>query len=701
MVAGSEFTATITLGPDNDRKIRAMTHPVLRFELKKEIPYVLFIDRRPVGCFVNQVTKDGVHFRLSETGEDKYYRHRNIRKLYTRGDLVCFDGPDATDAFSHQLKKKLEKQFLSLPEPQQLAGIKNQWAMQQLDTFEARNGRVTANAIADLHAMAREKFGNLNGLSRPNLYKTRRLWLQSGGKLEAVTPNYQGRGCTDDKLDPRVIELTDFVVKTKFLQRPPISLDVAYAELLDSIAKENKNRPADDQLANPSKSYLRDWIGRLDQYDVTEARYGEQVARQKHGGFGRGETPTRPLEVVEIDHTPIDIIAIDDELEIIIGRVYLTVAIDKFTRCIVGFSIDFEKPSYVSVAKCLANAISFKDYVIERYPDIKNVWPCFGLMHRILVDRGPEFRSVALEMACNALGISIEYTRKRKPHLKGRVERCFRKINKDRFQMVRGTTFSNYMKRNGYKSEKFTVATMSAIEHALHIFVIDDYLQKPHRSLLDTPARKWLKHVEVFPPRMPPSQAYLNIALGREEQQKQVHHYGVELNHIKYSGPGVALIRNHKEYRPKKKYRVKRYDNDLTRIHVLSDSGEWVELIANNAADLVGLTAAHFKTLYDFCREELDESIDRIGIANAVVRFREALSGKRRIKPRATSKADAKRARLQSALDKRESARAPSSRAEPSVSSRPQEDARSGSTPIENARKQHEDTGSWSVEYDS
>ena len=53
-----------------------------------------------------------------------------------------------------------------------------------------------------------------------------------------------------------------------------------------------------------------------------------------------------------------------------------------------------------------------------------------------------------------ALGISIEYTKKKNPHLKAAVERRFRKINKDRFQTVSGTTFSNYMQRNGYQPEK-------------------------------------------------------------------------------------------------------------------------------------------------------------------------------------------------------------------------------------------------------
>ena len=50
----------------------------------------------------------------------------------------------------------------------------------------------------------------------------------------------------------------------------------------------------------------------------------------------------RPLDVVQIDHTPMDIVVVDDLYRQPLGKPYLTLATDVATRCILGFVISFE-----------------------------------------------------------------------------------------------------------------------------------------------------------------------------------------------------------------------------------------------------------------------------------------------------------------------------------------------------------------------
>jgi putative transposase len=57
---------------------------------------------------------------------------------------------------------------------------------------------------------------------------------------------------------------------------------------------------------------------------------------------------------VQIDHTVIDLIVVDERDRQPIGRPYLTLAIDVFTRCVVGMVVTLEAPSAVSVGLCLA-----------------------------------------------------------------------------------------------------------------------------------------------------------------------------------------------------------------------------------------------------------------------------------------------------------------------------------------------------------
>jgi len=50
----------------------------------------------------------------------------------------------------------------------------------------------------------------------------------------------------------------------------------------------------------------------------------------------------------------VDVIVVDERRRLPIGRPYLTVAIDVFSRCIVGMVVTLEAPSALSVGLCLA-----------------------------------------------------------------------------------------------------------------------------------------------------------------------------------------------------------------------------------------------------------------------------------------------------------------------------------------------------------
>jgi putative transposase len=87
--------------------------------------------------------------------------------------------------------------------------------------------------------------------------------------------------------------------------------------------------------------------------------------------------PKKILERVEIDHTPLDLILLEDELLIPIGRPYLTLLVDVFSGCILGFHLSYKCPSYVSAAKAISHAIKAKN--LEHLSiKLQNDWPCHG-----------------------------------------------------------------------------------------------------------------------------------------------------------------------------------------------------------------------------------------------------------------------------------------------------------------------------------
>jgi putative transposase len=599
---------------------------VARLYLRKGEVVVINIGERSRLLRIDKVTRQHIFFVDIDSGEERFYRHKNIRKLYSRGDLRTLEFYDASDALGKELARRCSTSFAALPQKVQEEGVRNQWAMQELQRLEAKLGSANADAISMLHQAVKDRFGTIAGLSRAQLFKKRARWLASGGKIESVTPDFANRGNADSKVDERIDEISKKLIRELYATRTHPQRNTTYLELIRLINEENKARPVESRLRIPSPGYLKRRIEQLDPYHLTALREGEDVARRKHGGFGPGERPTRPLEVVQIDHTPLDIIAIDDDFRVVIGRVYLTLAIDAFSRCILGIHVSYEPPNYHSVAKCLANAISFKDHIVELY-GLENEWRCHGVPQVILVDNGTEFKSVALESLCTTLNISIHYTRKRKSHLKGVVERLFRTINRDHFQSVAGTSFSNYLQLKGYDPKKFTMARVSNIIRAMHILVVDILHQRGHRALLSTPIAVWDKYTDEFPPRMPPSQTELQVLVGRE-MERPVHHYGVELNHLRYRGARLPMIRNNAKFAPGKKYRVKIDPDDVRRIHVLNDDGKWILLEVDDdlKGQLAGFSVAHWKALRKFSLLEFRKSIDKVGIAVAMARFREVLT---------------------------------------------------------------------------
>ena len=61
-----------------------------------------------------------------------------------------------------------------------------------------------------------------------------------------------------------------------------------------------------------------------------------------------------PLAVVQIDHTPADIILVDDQHRLPLGRPWITLAMDINTRMVVGYFLSFDPPSETSLSMCVS-----------------------------------------------------------------------------------------------------------------------------------------------------------------------------------------------------------------------------------------------------------------------------------------------------------------------------------------------------------
>ncbi|MET3896070.1 transposase InsO family protein [Micrococcus sp. UYEF12] len=91
--------------------------------------------------------------------------------------------------------------------------------------------------------------------------------------------------------------------------------------------------------------------------EVGRRREGAESVRPLQSAGDEVPVVESILDQVQIDHTVMDLIVVDDRDRQPIGRPYLTVAIDVRSRCLVGMVVTLEPPSAVSVGLCLAHAV--------------------------------------------------------------------------------------------------------------------------------------------------------------------------------------------------------------------------------------------------------------------------------------------------------------------------------------------------------
>jgi putative transposase len=445
----------------------------------------------------------------------------------------------------------------------------------------------------------------------PPSWKTLGRWfkryLASGENMRSLIPAYKLRGNRnrkfsggDSEKSDATLKIIEKVIAERYLTRHRLTVDAIYHTVYARIASENHFRERTDQLSFPHKSSIYSIINKLDQYEVLKARFGKQIADQKYAATKQGPRPTRPLERIEMDHTKLDMLVVDLEMRLPVGRPWITVALDKYSRMILGIHIGFDPPGYLSVMQCLRHAINPKTYIKDRYPDIKNTWNAYGIPELIVVDNGPEFHSNHLEDACLQLGINVHYAPPKRGQYKGAVERFFRTQNQKLLHGQPGTTFSNIMDRADYDPKENAVISTEAFEKLTHIFIADVYHQTLHRELQNTPAQVWKAAIEEYPPALPARSADLNVLLGCIEA-RTISHVGIELHNLRYNDERLAYLR--RSLKAGEKVQVKYDPSDLSLIHVADkDKGEYIPVPASNQSYTQNLTLWQHKLIRRYAR---------------------------------------------------------------------------------------------------
>ncbi|WP_345774305.1 helix-turn-helix domain-containing protein [Rhodococcus pyridinivorans] len=342
--------------------------------------------------------------------------------------------------------------------------------------------------------------------------------------------------------------------------------------VIDVIARELEAEFGPGVVPLPGKSTAYERLKALSKgrHAFGSAKGRRSVADRPHGVLGRLRA-TRPGEYVVLDTTPLDVFAMEPVTMRWVG-VELTVAMDLYTRCILGLRLTPLSTRSQDVANVLYQCIT-PGHDTDSNP--AQVWPYHGvprnllvgtetpdgisqqrigdlpacLPEAIVVDHGKQYLSSHVIGVCARLGITVQLAIPHKPTDKPTVERFFRTLRESLLQHLPAYKGPDVYSR-GKDVEGAAFYYVSELEQIIREWVGRVYHHTRHDGLC-VPELPWVgfSPSEMFEIGIAKSGGLLlpaNPDLVYEfldVRWRTIQHYGVEVDGLRYDGPGLTLYR--------------------------------------------------------------------------------------------------------------------------------------------------------------
>ena len=427
-----------------------------------------------------------------------------------------------------------------------------------------RNDYQKSNALADQAAAAA-------GVSRATIYR----WLaafRETGLLSSLILNPGGKGGKrPSRLSPEVEAIIEDCIENFHDTDQSPSTAATIAEIRRRCSNANLILPA----ANTIRNRLEQTMGR------------ERVAKRKglaaaHDQFDpiKGQIPDAnwPLAMVQIDHTELPVIIVDDIHRTSIKRVWITLAIDVNTRVCLGMHLSLDAPSAMSAGMCIAHAILPKEKWLARLDITSTDWPCWGTMSVLHMDNAREFRGNMLSVACKEYDIDLHLRPVKKPRYGAHIERLMGTVSEG-LKTVKGATFSGPEEKGEYDAEGNACMTFSELERWLVLFFAA-YHRKRHSGIGMPPLAKWKEG--LLGTKGKPGRGLPARRLDEEKMridfmpfiERTVQNYGVLIDDVHYYHDVLRpwINAEHPEFKGhRRKFRFHRDPRDISTLYFFDE----------------------------------------------------------------------------------------------------------------------------------
>lgn len=245
--------------------------------------------------------------------------------------------------------------------------------------------------------------------SSPRTHRRWKLSVREAGiglteRIRALAGRIKNRGNRNRKIPDRVVQTLEGFARQYYNQPNSMSIRAAYEKFANECMTSGV-RPCSEKTFRT----------RIREHASTRKRDGSRQAYQEEPIFWYlyANDPihgVRPWEYVHIDHTKLDLVLICGESGEVLGRPWLSFAIDAESRAVLAFYLSFEPPSFNSCMMVIRDLVRRHG----RLPDT------------IITDNGPEFKSHAFQRLCDLYRINLRYRPKGEPRHGTVCERMFR-----------------------------------------------------------------------------------------------------------------------------------------------------------------------------------------------------------------------------------------------------------------------------------
>lgn len=478
------------------------------------------------------------------------------------------------------------------------------------------------------------KIAEQNEVSVPTLYNWRRLYLSSG-LLSALLPAHPQGGAGRSRLKDKAAEkiMNDMIQDYHLTDSQPT--------IVDTLARINELCEAAG-VRTPHLNTVRKRIQWISARARVAGRRGEYKASMLYdANEGRIPDAEWPLALVQMDHTELPVMIVDEEFRKPIGRPWVTFAIDVNSRVVPGMHLSLDHPSSMAAGMCVSHAILPKEkWLAERGIEVD--WPCWGVMGSLHMDNAKEFRGNMLRAACEEYFIDLLLRPVKKPHYGAHIERLMGTVSV-KLKSVPGTTFSGPEEKGEYDSEGNAIMTLTELERWL-VYFLGRYHHQIHSGIGMSPLQKYregLLGTKGKPGRGLPARRLEEEKLRIDfmpYEERTIQDYGVLIDDIHYFADVLRPWINSPDPdhpRSKRLFRFRRDPRDVSRLYFFDTHSQryfpipyrdlslppislWELREAKRSAKAAGRKEIDERTIFEYARQMREE------VAQAAVKTKSA-----------------------------------------------------------------------------